>query len=98
MEKLSKALINLVLNCELNQAFMDWFHVDPTGEAATCLGMIIEVVIETVVKARPVVITIIAGATHNDTSRCGGVFKIAKAAGVDALLHATPYYNPHFLD
>jgi 4-hydroxy-tetrahydrodipicolinate synthase len=64
-----------------------------TGEAATMNeGEYIEV-IETVVKEVAGRIPVIAGAGSNDTAKAVHFSKIAKAAGADALLHVTPFYN-----
>ncbi|MBI2431135.1 MAG: 4-hydroxy-tetrahydrodipicolinate synthase [Candidatus Levybacteria bacterium] len=64
-----------------------------TGEAATLNIDEYELVVKTVVKEVDRRIPVIAGAGSNDTSKAIKNSKIAKKAGVDALLHVTPYYN-----
>ncbi len=64
-----------------------------TGEAATLTLEEYRLVVETVVKEVAGQVYVIAGATHNDTSRAIELSIIAKKAGADGLLHATPYYN-----
>lgn len=64
-----------------------------TGEAATMTEEEYKIVIETVVKQVDGRIPVIAGAGSNDTQKAIKFSKIAKAAGVDALLHVTPFYN-----
>ena len=64
-----------------------------TGEAATMDDKEYQTVIETVVKEVNGRIPVIAGAGSNDTKKAVKFSKIAKAAGADALLHVTPFYN-----
>ncbi len=64
-----------------------------TGEAATMTPEEYERVIVTVVQAVRGVVPVIAGAGSNDTQKAIYYSQIAKKAGVDALLHVTPYYN-----
>ena len=67
-----------------------------TGEAATMDDKEYQAVIETVVRevrANKIRIPVIAGAGSNDTKKAVKFSKIAKAAGADALLHVTPFYN-----
>lgn len=64
-----------------------------TGEAATLDLKDYKKVLETVVKKTASRVPVIAGATHNNTELAVEYSKIAKNAGANALLHATPYYN-----
>ncbi len=64
-----------------------------TGEAATLSHTDYKLVIETVVKETAGRVPVIAGATHNNTKVAVELSFIAKKAGADGLLHATPYYN-----
>lgn len=64
-----------------------------TGEAATMSEDEYRTVIETVVKEVNGKIPVIAGAGSNDTKKAVHFSKIAKAAGANALLHVTPFYN-----
>ena len=64
-----------------------------TGEAATLDIDDYKLVVETVVKQAAGRVLVIAGATSNDTKVAVELSKIAKDAGVNGLLHATPYYN-----
>jgi 4-hydroxy-tetrahydrodipicolinate synthase len=64
-----------------------------TGEAATLSLDDYKIVVETVVDKTRGRVPVVAGATHNNTSVAIEHSKIANNAGVDALLHATPYYN-----
>lgn len=64
-----------------------------TGEAATLTRDDYRLVIETIVKESAGAVPVIAGATHNDTHRAIELSKVAKKAGAQILLHATPYYN-----
>jgi 4-hydroxy-tetrahydrodipicolinate synthase len=64
-----------------------------TGEAATLSIDDYALVVETVVKTVQGRVTVIAGATSNDTREAVELSKTAKQAGAQGLLHATPYYN-----
>jgi 4-hydroxy-tetrahydrodipicolinate synthase len=64
-----------------------------TGEAATMDLEDYKLVVEAVVKKTAKRVPVIAGATSNNTSVAAELSKIAKKAGANALLHATPYYN-----
>lgn len=64
-----------------------------TGEAATMDTTDYKLVVETVVKKTAGRVPVIAGATSNNTKVAVELSKIAKKAGADVLLHATPYYN-----
>lgn len=64
-----------------------------TGEAATLNPEEYQAVIRTVIETAARRVVVIAGATSNDTTKAIEYSRIAKKLGVDALLHATPYYN-----
>ncbi len=64
-----------------------------TGEAATLNEEEYVAVLETVVKKVAKKVPVIAGAGSNDTKKAVHLSKLALGAGVDALLHVTPYYN-----
>ena len=64
-----------------------------TGEAATMDDAEYQAVIKTVVQEVNGKIPVIAGAGSNDTKKAVRFSKLAKAAGADALLHVTPFYN-----
>ncbi|MFA6353987.1 MAG: 4-hydroxy-tetrahydrodipicolinate synthase [Candidatus Paceibacterota bacterium] len=67
--------------------------VGTTGEATTLNDEEYSKVIKTVVKKVAKKVPVIAGAGSNDTKKAIHLSLLAKAAGVDALLHVTPYYN-----
>lgn len=64
-----------------------------TGEAATLDLAEYKLVVKTVVRQTRGRVPVIAGAGSNDTQKAVKLSKIAKEAGVEALLHVTPYYN-----
>lgn len=64
-----------------------------TGESATMTAKERNIVIETVVDTVNGRIPVIAGAGCNDTRKAEQNCRDAKAAGADALLLVTPYYN-----
>jgi 4-hydroxy-tetrahydrodipicolinate synthase len=64
-----------------------------TGESATLTHEEQARVIEVVVRGAKGRIPVIAGAGSNSTAEAIALSKAAKAAGADALLHITPYYN-----
>lgn len=64
-----------------------------TGEAATMTLSDYELVLKTAVSASQKRAPVIAGASHNNTAYAVELSKIAKKAGVNALLHTNPYYN-----
>jgi len=64
-----------------------------TGEAATMTNEEYSLVVNTVVKKANRRIPVIAGAGSNDTQKAIYFSKLAKKAGVDCLLHVSPYYN-----
>ena len=65
-----------------------------TGETPTLTeGEYRSVVEITVEAARPLGLTVIAGAGSNSTARAVELHRFVHGAGVDAALHVTPYYN-----
>lgn len=64
-----------------------------TGEAATLTDEEYSVVVSSVVKMAGGRVPLIAGAGSNNTARAIELSKRAKEAGVDGLLHVTPFYN-----
>lgn len=64
-----------------------------TGEAATLTPEDYQLVVKTVVNEVKGKVPVIAGAGSNDTAKAVNFSKLAKEAGVDALLHVTPFYN-----
>jgi len=64
-----------------------------TGEVATMDEKEYSTVLQTVVKKVSGKVPVVAGAGSNDTKKAINLSKIAKDAGVDGLLHVTPYYN-----
>lgn len=64
-----------------------------TGEAATMNNDEYKMVVRTVVEEVGGRVPVIAGAGSNDTQKAVHLSKLAKEAGVDGLLHVTPYYN-----
>ncbi len=64
-----------------------------TGEAATLELFEYELILKTAVSVAKKRVPVIAGASHNNTAKAVELSKIAKRAGVDALLHTNPYYN-----
>ena len=67
--------------------------VGTTGESPTLSHAEHDLVVETVVKAAAGRIPVVAGAGSNNTAETVRLVKAAKAAGADAALVVTPYYN-----
>ncbi len=64
-----------------------------TGEAATMTIDEYALVVKTVVAEAKGKVPVIAGAGSNDTKKAIAFSQIAQKAGVDGLLHVTPFYN-----
>ncbi|MEM7230324.1 MAG: 4-hydroxy-tetrahydrodipicolinate synthase [Planctomycetota bacterium] len=65
-----------------------------TGESPTLSDAEYRTVVETTIEhARPQGLTVIAGAGSNATNHAVELHRFAAAAGADAALHVTPYYN-----
>ncbi len=64
-----------------------------TGEAATLTLDEYKLVVATVVAEVNKKVLVFAGAGSNDTAKAIQNSQLAKQAGVDGLLHVTPYYN-----
>lgn len=100
------ALVTPFKNGELDldtlKKLVDW-HIDQgstglvpvgtTGESPTLSHEEHETVIETVVKAAAGRVPVIAGAGSNNTTEGIRLIRFAEAAGADAALVVTPYYN-----
>ena len=67
--------------------------VGTTGESPTLTHEEHDLVVETVVEAAAGRIPVVAGAGSNNTAETVRLVKAAKAAGADAALVVTPYYN-----
>ena len=90
------------LDLDALKKLVDW-HVDQgsnalvpvgtTGESPTLSHEEHDLVVETVVQQAAGRIPVIAGAGSNNTSETVRLVKAAKAAGADAALVVTPYYN-----
>ncbi len=100
------ALVTPFANGQLDldglKKLVDW-HVDQgshglvpvgtTGESPTLTHAEHDLVVETVVKQAAGRVPVIAGAGSNNTAETVRLVKAAKAAGADAALVVTPYYN-----
>ena len=86
------ALKNLVL-WQIKSGIHGLVPCGSTGEAATLGIDDYKLVIETVIKEAAGRVPVIPGATNNDTAKAVEFSLVAKKAGANALLHATPYYN-----
>lgn len=64
-----------------------------TGEAATLTLEEYEQVVRITAQTVAGKVPVIAGAGSNDTAKAIHLSELAKAAGADALLHVSPYYN-----
>lgn len=65
-----------------------------TGESPTLTEAEHRAVVETTIEtAKPLGLTAIAGAGSNSTAHAIHLHRMAHAAGADAALHVTPYYN-----
>jgi len=90
------------LDLDALKKLVDW-HVDQgsnglvpvgtTGESPTLSHEEHDLVVETVVKQAAGRIPVIAGAGSNNTAETVRLVEAAKAAGADAALVVTPYYN-----
>ena len=90
------------LDLDTLKKLVDW-HVDQgshglvpvgtTGESPTLTHEEHDLVVETVVKAAAGRIPVVAGAGSNNTAETVRLVKAAKAAGAEAALVVTPYYN-----
>lgn len=90
------------LDLETLKKLVDW-HVDQgshalvpvgtTGESPTLSHEEHDLVVETVVQQAAGRIPVVAGAGSNNTAETVRLVKAAKAAGADAALVVTPYYN-----
>ena len=88
----TKSLIKLV-DWQITEGIDGIVVCGSTGEAATLTEEEYVRVVTTVVKAAHKRVPVIAGAGSNDTQKAIHFSLLAKKAGVDGLLHVTPYYN-----
>lgn len=87
------AAMKKLVNFQINGGIHGIVVCGSTGEAATLNDVEYEEVVKLVVDQVDKRVPVIAGAGSNDTQKAIKFSKIAKKAGVDALLHVTPYYN-----
>lgn len=90
------------LDLEALKALVDWqiaegshglVPVGTTGESPTLSHEEHDLVVATVVRQAAGRVPVIAGAGSNSTAECVRLVQAAKAAGADAALVVTPYYN-----
>ena len=87
-----EALAKLV-EWQIEQGVDGIVAVGTTGESATLDVDEHVAVIAAAVKAAKGRVPVVAGAGGNATSEALALTRAAEAAGADALLHVTPYYN-----
>ncbi|WP_108813721.1 4-hydroxy-tetrahydrodipicolinate synthase [Loktanella sp. Alg231-35] len=82
-----------LVNWHVDQGSHGLVPVGTTGESPTLTHEEHDLVVETVVNEAAGRIPVIAGAGSNNTAETVRLVKAAKAAGADAALVVTPYYN-----
>lgn len=82
-----------LVNWHVEQGSNGLVPVGTTGESPTLTHAEHDLVVETVVSEAAGRIPVIAGAGSNNTAETVRLVKAAKAAGADAALVVTPYYN-----
>lgn len=82
-----------LVNWHIDQGSHGLVPVGTTGESPTLSHAEHDLVVETVVKEAAGRIPVIAGAGSNNTAETVRLVEAAKAAGADAALVVTPYYN-----
>ena len=82
-----------LVNWHVEQGSHGLVPVGTTGESPTLTHEEHDLVVETVVKETAGRIPVIAGAGSNNTAETVRLVQAAKAAGADAALVVTPYYN-----
>ena len=82
-----------LVNWHVDQGSHGLVPVGTTGESPTLTHTEHDLVVETVVNEAAGRIPVIAGAGSNSTAETVRLVKAAKAAGADAALVVTPYYN-----
>ncbi len=91
--KVDITALKKLVNWHINQGSHGLVPVGTTGESPTLSHDEHDLVVETVVKEAAGRIPVIAGAGSNNTAETVRLVQAAKAAGADAALVVTPYYN-----
>ena len=91
--QLDLATLKKLVDWHVDQGSHGLVPVGTTGESPTLSHAEHDKVVETVVEAANGRIPVIAGAGSNNTAETVRLVKAAKAAGADAALVVTPYYN-----
>jgi len=87
------AALKKLVNWHVDQGSHGLVPVGTTGESPTLTHAEHDLVVETIVNEAAGRIPVIAGAGSNNTAETVRLVKAAKAAGADAALVVTPYYN-----
>jgi 4-hydroxy-tetrahydrodipicolinate synthase len=87
------AALKKLVNWHIEQGSHGLVPVGTTGESPTLTHEEHDLVVETVVNEAAGRIPVIAGAGSNNTAETVRLVQAAKAAGADAALVVTPYYN-----
>ena len=87
------AALKKLVNWHVDQGSKGLVPVGTTGESPTLSHEEHDLVVETVVSEAAGRIPVIAGAGSNNTAETVRLVQAAKAAGADAALVVTPYYN-----
>jgi 4-hydroxy-tetrahydrodipicolinate synthase len=87
------ATLKKLVNWQIEQGSHGLVPVGTTGESPTLSHEEHDLVVETVVKEAAGRVPVIAGAGSNNTIETVRLVEAAKAAGADAALVVTPYYN-----
>ena len=87
------AALKKLVNWHIEQGSNGLVPVGTTGESPTLSHEEHDLVVETVVNEAAGRIPVIAGAGSNNTAETVRLVQAAKAAGADAALVVTPYYN-----
>ncbi|MEL6681036.1 MAG: 4-hydroxy-tetrahydrodipicolinate synthase [Pseudomonadota bacterium] len=87
------AALKKLVNWHVDQGSHGLVPVGTTGESPTLTHEEHDLVVETVVQEAAGRIPVIAGAGSNNTDETVRLVQAAKAAGADAALVVTPYYN-----
>ncbi|PVA06326.1 4-hydroxy-tetrahydrodipicolinate synthase [Thalassorhabdomicrobium marinisediminis] len=91
--KLDLDTLKKLVDWHVEQGSNGFVPVGTTGESPTLTHEEHDQVVETVVAAANGRVPVIAGAGSNNTTETVRLVKAAKAAGADAALVVTPYYN-----
>ena len=87
------AALKKLVNWHIEQGSHGLVPVGTTGESPTLTHDEHDLVVETVINEAAGRVPVIAGAGSNNTAETVRLVKAAKAAGADAALVVTPYYN-----